>query len=266
MKDTRLGAAVDTPSTPGSAPGEPARATSSGAIRSGRGAGLRLAPLLAGLLLIALALWLTPLGALASRERALVLLAAIRRWPTPGLAPLVFIGLYTLATALALPGSALTVAGGALYGLWPGVLLNWTGAMLGASLGFLLARRLGRDFVARRLKGRAAALDEAAGRHGFRAILFLCLIPLVPFGALIYGAGLSAVRPRHFLAATALGIVPVCFGYTYFAEAILAGSLEARRSAYLHVLLAGALLAVLSLLPVLWRRLHRPAPPPPSAC
>ncbi len=250
-------------------PGGPTRAGPSETIRSGRAAGWRFAALLVGLLAIAAAIWLTPLGALASRTRALALLAAIRRWPTPGVAPLVFVAVYTVATALALPGSALTLAGGALYGLWPGLLLNWAGAMLGATLGYLLARRLGRDFVARRLRGRAAALDEGAGRHGFRTILLLRLIPLVPFTALNYAAGLSAVRPRDYLAATAIGILPAAFAYTYFAEAILAGSLEARRSAYLHVLLAGGLLVALSLLPVVWRRLHRapsPPPPPPAEC
>lgn len=249
-------------------PGDPAPAGSSPTVRGGRAAGLRFAALLAGLLAMAVLIWLTPLGALASRTRALALLAAIRRWPTPGLAPLVFVTVYTAAAALALPGSALTLAGGALYGLWPGLLLNWAGAVLGATLAFLLARRLGRDFVARRLKGRAAALDEGAGRHGFRAILFLRLVPLVPFNALNYGAGLSAVRARDYVAASAIGMLPGAFAYTYFAEAILAGSLEARRSAYLHVLLAGALLLALSLLPLLWRRRQRaPAPPapPPSA-
>ena len=230
-------------------------------------AGLRFGALLAGLLAVALAIWLTPLGALASRGRALALLASIRRWPSPGLAPLVFVAVYTAAAGLALPGSALTLAGGALYGLWPGLLLNWAGAVLGATLAFLVARRLGRDFVVRRLKGRVAALDEGAGRHGFRAILFLRLVPLVPFNALNYGAGLSAVRPRDYVAASAIGMLPGSFAYTYFAAAILAGSLEARRSAYLHMLLAGGLLLALSLLPLAWRRLH-PTPPtsaPPSS-
>ncbi len=245
--------------------GDPAPAGSSGTVRSGRAAGLRFAALLAGLLAIALAIWLTPLGALASRARALALLAAIRRWPTPGLAPLVFVLVYTVAGGLAFPGSALTLAGGALYGLWPGLLLNWSGAVLGATLAFLLARRLGREFVARRLKGRAAALDAGAGQHGFRAILLLRLVPLVPFNAVNYGAGLSAVRPRDYVAASAIGMLPGSFAYTYFAEAILAGSVEARRSATVHILLAGGLLLALSLLPLLWRRRHRTPPPPPSA-
>ncbi len=52
-------------------------------------------------------------------------------------------------------------------------------------------------------------------------------------------------------------MVPGTFAYTYFADAILAGSLEARRDAYLHMVLAGALLVLLSLTPLLWRRLQR---------
>ncbi len=217
----------------------------------------RFALLLLVLAAVGLAVWLTPLHALVTRAGARALLAEVRAWP---LAPLAFVLLYTAAAALALPGSALTLAGGALFGLWLGLALNWLGATAGATLAFLLARRLGRDFVRRRLKGRVAALDEQAGRHGFRAVLLLRLVPLIPFNALNYGAGISSVRLRDYVAASAIGMLPGCFAYTYFADAILAGSLEARRSAYLHMLLAGALLLALSLLPLVWRRLHR-APP-----
>ncbi len=209
------------------------------------------------LAIVALAIWLTPVHALVTRAGARALRARIRRWP---LAPLLFVFVYTAAAALALPGTALTLAGGALFGLWGGLALNWLGATVGATLAFLLARRLGRDFVRRRLAGRVAALDEHAQRHGFRAILLLRLVPLVPFNALNYGAGISSVRLRDYVAASAIGMLPGCFAYTYFADAILAGSLEARRSAYLHMLLAGGLLLALSFLPLLWRRLHR-APP-----
>jgi len=222
---------------------------------AGRGAGRRFALLVAGLLLVGLGIWLTPLGALVSRDRALALLTTVREWP---LAPLVFVLIYALAAGLALPGSALTLAGGAIFGLWPGLALNWAGATLGSGIAFLLARHLGRDYVSRRLKGRVAALDQNAGSHGFLTVLFLRLVPLVPFNALNYGAGLSSVSLRDYVLATALGILPGAFAYTYFASAILAGSLEARRSAYVHMLLAGGLLLLLSLLPLIWRRWKRP--------
>lgn len=216
---------------------------------------LRFLALVALLLATGLAVWLTPLGALASRERILELLGTVRRGR---LAPLAFLVIYVAASALALPGSALTLGGGALFGLWRGLALNWLGAMIGATLAFVLARRLGRDFVAHRLRGRVAKLDAAVEHHGFRAVLFLRLVPLVPFNALNYAAGLSSVSLRDYVLATAIGIVPGTFAYTYFADAILAGSLGARKDAYLHMLLAGGLLVLLSLLPLLWRRLRRP--------
>ncbi|HET9984053.1 MAG TPA: VTT domain-containing protein [Longimicrobiales bacterium] len=193
----------------------------------------------------------TPLRALGSRSGVLAGLARIRAAPA---APVVFVVVYAVAAGLALPGSALTLAGGAVFGLWPGVALNLAGAVAGATAAFLLARGLGREFVSRRLHGRVAALDREAERHGFRAILLLRLVPLVPFNALNYGAGLSAVRLRDYVLASAVGMLPGTFAYTYFAEAILAGSLEARRDAYLHMILAGALLMLLSLLPLLLRR------------
>ncbi len=230
--------------------------------RSARAAAWRFVLLLAVLAIVALAIWLTPLRLLVTRAGARELLARIRGWP---LAPLLFVLLYTAAAALALPGSALTLAGGALFGLWVGLALNWLGATAGATVAFLLARHLGRDFVHRRLKGVAAALDERTTRHGFRGVLLLRLVPLVPFNALNYGAGISSVRLRDYVAASAIGMLPGCFAYTYFADAILAGSLEARRSAYLHMVLAGALLLGLSLLPLLWRRRHSPPPGGPPA-
>jgi uncharacterized membrane protein YdjX (TVP38/TMEM64 family) len=231
---------MSAPTATGAAPGA-----------AGGGAGRRFGLLVAGLLLVGLAIWLTPLGALVSRERALALLTAVRQWP---LAPLVFVLIYALAAGLALPGSALTLAGGAIFGVWPGLALNWAGATLGSAIAFLLARHLGREYVSRRLGGRIAALDQNAGRHGFLTILFLRLVPLVPFNALNYGAGLSSIGLRDYVLATGIGILPGAFAYTYFAAAILAGSLEARHSAYLHMLLAGGLLLLLSLLPLAWRR------------
>ncbi|MGH7476298.1 MAG: TVP38/TMEM64 family protein [Longimicrobiales bacterium] len=229
---------------------EPVREAGAGGPRQ-RGSGWRFLALVVLLVAALLALRLTPLGEYATREGALRLLEQIRG--ARG-APLIFIGMYTMAAALALPGSVLTLAGGAVFGLWPGVAYNLIGATLGATLAFLLARWLGRGFVAERLGGRVAELDRAVGQRGFRTIFVLRLIPLVPFNALNYGAGLSAVRPSAYVLATALGIVPGTAVYTYFADAVLAGSLEAERDALVHILIASALLILLAVLPLAWRR------------
>ncbi|MDQ6829398.1 MAG: VTT domain-containing protein, partial [Gemmatimonadota bacterium] len=63
---------------------------------------------------------------------------------TPG-APLVFVALYVVASAFALPGTLLTLAGGAIFGTVLGTLLNWIGATMGATASFAIARWFGRD-------------------------------------------------------------------------------------------------------------------------
>jgi len=73
--------------------------------------------------------------------------AALEAWVADAgiVAPLLFIGLYTLATVLFMPGSVLTLAGGALFGPTSGTLCNLIGATSGALLAFLVARYLASD-------------------------------------------------------------------------------------------------------------------------
>ncbi|MBX6362654.1 MAG: TVP38/TMEM64 family protein [Gemmatimonadetes bacterium] len=251
---------ASSPAGRGSERREPAAAGESvgaGPPGPGRSAARRFGLLVVLLVVVVVLLRLTPLRALVSRSGALAALARIRATPA---APLLFV-VHAVAAALALPGSALTLAGGAVSALWPGVVLNLAGATVGATVAVRLARALGRDFVSRRLRGRAAALDRTAEPHGFRGIQLLRLVPLVPFNALNSGAGLSAVRLRDYVLASAVGMLPGTFAYTYFADAILAGSAEARRDANLHVIVAGALLVLLRPLPRLRRcRSGRAAP------
>ncbi|HJY80917.1 MAG TPA: VTT domain-containing protein [Candidatus Binatia bacterium] len=68
--------------------------------------------------------------------------------------PAVFVGVYTIAPALFLPGSVLTLAGGALFGPFTGALFSLTGATIGATVAFLIARYLAADWIERRVSGR----------------------------------------------------------------------------------------------------------------
>jgi uncharacterized membrane protein YdjX (TVP38/TMEM64 family) len=168
----------------------------------------------------------------------------------PG-APLLFVLLYALLVMLALPGSSLTLAGGAVFGFGLGSLLNWMGATLGAAGAYFLARALGRDAVRDLLGRRAASLDRFVTDHGLLAMLRLRLIPLVPFNALNFGAGFAGVAARDYLIATAVGIIPGTLVYTYFADALLSGVEGASRGAWIRVAAAGALLILLSFVPAL---------------
>jgi uncharacterized membrane protein YdjX (TVP38/TMEM64 family) len=200
----------------------------------------------------------TPAGELLTREgiaRGVEILRA-STW-----APLVFVPLYAGAVAMAMPGTVMTLAGGAVFGLWWGTAFNWLGAVLGANLAYALARFLGREGMEQFMGERARTgsgmerLDRAVKAHGFRGMLTLRLIPLVPFNALNFGGGLVGMSWPTYASATAVGIIPGTFIYTMFADALLQGSTEASREAFLRMAVSGGLLVVLSFLPAILKKL-----------
>lgn len=136
-------------------------------------------------------------------------------------APLVFVGLYVVLTVLLFPGSVMTAASGVLFGPAIGTLLAVVGATLGSSGAFLVAKQLGRQQVERIAGRRIGRLDAWLERRGFLAVLYVRLIPVIPFSALNYVAGVTSVSPRDFVAGTALGIIPGTFAF-----AALGGSFQ----------------------------------------
>lgn len=135
-------------------------------------------------------------------------------------APLLYIFLYTVRPLILFPAVLLTLAGGLTFGPWLGTLYVVTGASLGANLAFWLARKLGREFVERWMGKRMKMLDDSAAEHGFRTVLTLRLIPLVPFDAVDYGAGLSKIRFRDYAPATTLGMIPAALAYNFLGHSL----------------------------------------------
>ena len=139
---------------------------------------------------------------------------------TAGLwAPLAFVFIYAAGVCLFLPGTLLTAMGAALFGPYWGFLYVWLGAMLGASLAFLIGRYLGRDFAASIVGSRLKRYDDAVGRNGFATVLYLRLI-YFPFTPMNFGMGLTKVRFRDYFAGTALGIMVGTFIFTFFVGTI----------------------------------------------
>ncbi|MCU0648608.1 MAG: DUF547 domain-containing protein [Gemmatimonadaceae bacterium] len=165
-----------------------------------------------------------------------------------------FIAIYAVVAGLGLPGTPLTLAGGALFGAVAGTAANWVGATLGATIAFLLARALGKDALRSFLGARAAGLDKVAGSSGLWSLLRLRLIPVVPFNALNFGSGFTGISLRDYVMATAIGILPGTAIYTSFADALLAGASGARESALVRVAIAGGALVALSFVPALAKR------------
>jgi uncharacterized membrane protein YdjX (TVP38/TMEM64 family) len=168
-----------------------------------------------------------------------------------------FLLIYAVAGTLGVPGSILTLAGGAVFGFELGTLLNWIGATLGAIGGYWLARLLGKDAVERIGGRKIYALEKLADAHAFSTVLRLRLIPVVPFNALNFACGLVGLDFGSYLAGTMIGDLPVTAAYTYFADALLSGVAGTRRAALLHASVAGILLLALSFLPGLIRRLRQ---------
>ncbi|MFL5495653.1 MAG: TVP38/TMEM64 family protein [Gemmatimonadales bacterium] len=179
------------------------------------------------------------------------------------LAPLAFLLGYVVATVAFVPGSILTLAAGALFGLWKGTLLAFVAATLGAAAAFLVSRYLAREFVHRRLAGdeRAAAIDRAIGDQGRKIVFLLRLSPVFPFNLLNYALGLTTVRFTDYLIAS-LGMLPGTFLYVYWGKAVgdvarLAGPNPIRGSRGYYALLGIGLVATIAVVAIVTRAARR---------
>jgi uncharacterized membrane protein YdjX (TVP38/TMEM64 family) len=124
-------------------------------------------------------------------------LGALREWiqSLGVLGPAVFVGLYVLGVVAGIPGSALTVAAGGLFGSWLGVILVSLSSTIGASFSFLIARYFARDAVAHWLSRREKfkKLDRMTEEHGAVMVAITRLVPIFPFNLLNYGFGLTGI-------------------------------------------------------------------------
>lgn len=120
----------------------------------------------------------------------------------------VFFGVYVLVTALSLPGAALmTLALGATFGLWEGVLLASFASSIGATLAFLVSRYLLRDWVRSRFGKRMEGIDRGMVKQGAFYLFTLRLVPVVPFFLINLGMGLTPLPIRRFYWVSQLGML-----------------------------------------------------------
>lgn len=185
--------------------------------------------------------WWRPVALLAAILVILVLakvfgigerLGALREW-IQGLGPwgpVAFVVLYAAAVVAAIPGSALTVAAGALFGSVLGVILVINAATLGASLAFLVARYFARDAIARRLSAneKFRKLDRLTEEHGAIIVALTRLVPLFPFNLLNYGFGLTRVPFWTYVLWSWLCMLPGTILYVVGADAFTKGLAQGR--------------------------------------
>jgi pyruvate/2-oxoglutarate dehydrogenase complex dihydrolipoamide dehydrogenase (E3) component/uncharacterized membrane protein YdjX (TVP38/TMEM64 family) len=137
------------------------------------------------------------------------------------LGPLLVIIAYAASTVFFIPGSALTIGSGTLFGLTTGFIVVFIGANVGALCSFLLARSFLRQKVANwaGAQPKFRSLDQAIGKQGFKMVLLTRLSPVFPFVLLNYFLGLTAVRTGSYVVANLLGMLPATFLFVYIGAA-----------------------------------------------
>jgi uncharacterized membrane protein YdjX (TVP38/TMEM64 family) len=153
------------------------------------------------------------------------------------LGPLIYTGVFIIRPLLLIPSIALFIGGGLAFGpLW-GPFYASIGAALGGTIGFWIARRLGRDYVKSKLKFGAGVIDNT--KFSFSVVWLLSLIPVMPVTVINYGAGLSSMKFRNYIAAHVLGLTPRAFAFGFFGSTLLEIGSPRFRGAVLMLLLLG---------------------------
>ena len=168
-----------------------------------------------------------------------------------------FMAVYIIQTALSLPGAAiLSLAAGAIFGSIMGTVYANSAATIGATLAFLVTRYLLRDVVLARFGQKLEGMNRELETRGFNYLLFLRLVPVVPFFLINLAAGLTRLPLRTFFIATLVGIIPGGFVYVN-AGASLATIESLSGIASPRVLGSFALLGLFALLPALYTHFKR---------
>ncbi len=172
--------------------------------------------------------------------------------------PVVMVLAYVLCTVLFIPGSAITIGSGTLFGLSTGLIVVVIGANLGALTSFLLARSFLREKVTSWASAnpKFRSLDQAIGKQGFKMVLLTRLSPVFPFVLLNYLLGLTAVRTPSYVLANLLGMLPATFLFVYIGAAArdaLAGQADASAGFYQTIVKYVGLLATVAVVVVVTR-------------
>lgn len=177
------------------------------------------------------------------------------------LAVVVFLGVYTASTALAIPGAlVLTIAGGFLFGTLWGTVWVVIGATAGASLLFLVARTTLGEALRARAGPMLKKIEAGFGANAFSYLLSLRLLPVFPFFIVNVVPAFVGVPLRTFVLATVLGIIPGSFVFASVGaglgsafEMVMEPTLASAITP--EIIIALVSLAILALLPIVWKKL-----------
>lgn len=137
---------------------------------------------------------------------------------TGPIAPLVYIIFYSLSTLLFMPSTPLNLMGGILFGVWWGTLWTAIAAFVVAIVSFIIAREFAADWVHQRFSNLGKSwhsFDRELQEGGVPYLFALRLLPILPYGLVNLGAGLTSIRYQDYILGTLLGTVPGIFPFVW---------------------------------------------------
>ena len=169
------------------------------------------------------------------------------------LGPVIYMALYVIGTVLFLPGLAISIVGGILFGPFWGVVYTITSATAGACAAFLISRYAARGWIENKIKDpRLRSLDDSVEKNGWKIIAFTRLIPLFPFNLLNYAFGLTKVRFSQYAIGSFIFMLPGCIAFIVFSSSLL-DLVNGKISK--EFVIGIVLIAIVSAIPVVWRRI-----------
>lgn len=176
----------------------------------------------------------------------------VRAWLAnhPVLAPVVYFLIYVVAVVGFMPGSVVTLVGGALFGPILGTVYVSLASTTAAAVAFLIARYLAADWVERKASGRLETVKEGIDEQGWKFVAFTRLVPIFPYTLLNYMFGLTGVRFWTYVWVSWICMLPATFAYVYLGFAgqqAAVGGVGLRKL----VLIVGSAVAVIILVSML---------------
>jgi len=187
-------------------------------------------------------------------------LGELREWIAGlgALGPFAYLGIYVVAVVVAIPGAAITLLSGVLFGSVIGTIVVSAGSVTGATVAFLIARYFARasiaDWLARNEK--FAKLDAMTERHGAIMVAITRLVPIFPFNLLNYGFGLTRVPLWTYVFWSWLCMLPGTVLYVAGGDTLTTALAEGSVPWHLIALVAGILVLTLALGYVMRRHLR----------
>jgi uncharacterized membrane protein YdjX (TVP38/TMEM64 family) len=133
--------------------------------------------------------------------------------------PVIYTFIFIIRPFFLIPSISLFIAGGLAFGPIWGPTYASVGAVVGGTLAFLVARKMGHEYVMAKLKLGTDIIENA--RFGFWMVFILSLIPVMPVTVINYGSGISSMSLRSYITAHVLGITPRIFAFGFLGNTLL---------------------------------------------